>query len=192
MGMIISSGKVMTQRCWWRYVCWWLSYQNRHTNHIFKIFLTAIAGYIPSMMVHAITAFMDAFYIAHQNAIDTCSLEQLWEAVETYYELHSVFIKAEVCEAISMPCQHTLKHLYHTIQLFGSPNGLCSSITKSKHIQAVKKPWWRSSHYHALTQMLRTLKHMDKMSALHQLLDVQGMLKGFCIGVSSGLVMTCG
>ena len=33
---------------------------------------------------------------------------------------------------------------------------------------------------------------MDKMSALHQLLDVQGMLEGFCIGVSSGLVMTCG
>ena len=137
------------------------------------------------MMVRAITAFMDAFYIARQNAIDMRSLEELQEAVETYYELRSVFIEAGVHEEISIPRQHALKHLYHAIHLFGSPNGLCSSITESKHIQAVKKPWRRSSRYHALTQMLRTLERMDKMLALHRLLEEQGMLEGFCFGASS-------
>ena len=40
-----------------------LSYQIGYTDHISKVFLAAIAGYIPSMMVHSITAFMDACYI---------------------------------------------------------------------------------------------------------------------------------
>ena len=145
-------------------------------------------------MVRAITAFMDAFYIARRNAIDARSLERLQEAVESFYELRSVFIEAGVRSTISMPRQHALKHLYHAIHLFGSPNGLCSSITESKHIQAVKKPWRRSSRYCALTQMLRTLERMDRMLALYQRLEESGMLQGFCFGVSPNdpsLVMAC-
>ena len=136
-------------------------------------------------MVRAITAFMDAFYIARRNAIDSHSLGRLQEAVETFYELRSIFIEAGVRSTISMPRQHALKHLCHAIHLFGSPNGLCSSITESKHIQAVKKPWRRSSRYRALTQMLRTLERMDKMLALYLRLDEIGMLEGFCFGASS-------
>ncbi|KIJ16060.1 hypothetical protein PAXINDRAFT_76254, partial [Paxillus involutus ATCC 200175] len=39
---------------------------------------------------------------------------------------------------------------------FGAPNGLCPSITESKHITAVKKPWRRSNKHNALGQILRT------------------------------------
>ncbi|KAH9975649.1 hypothetical protein BJV74DRAFT_862382 [Russula compacta] len=45
---------------------------------------------------------------------------------------------------------HSLEHYRRNIQLFGAPNGLCSSITESKHIKAVKEPWRRSSHFEAL------------------------------------------
>jgi len=55
-----------------------------------------------------------------------------------------------------------------SIQLFGSPNGLCSSITESKHIKAVKEPWRRSNRYKALKQMLRTILRTEKLAALHQ------------------------
>ena len=137
---------------------------------------------------------MDAFYIARRNAIDSHSLGRLQEAVESFYEMRSVFIEAGVRSTISMPRQHALKHLCHAIHLFGSPNGLCSSITESKHIQAVKKPWRRSSRYRALTQMLRTLERMDKMLALYLRLEEIGMLEGFCFGASSNgssLVMAC-
>ncbi|KAN0128104.1 hypothetical protein V8E53_014085 [Lactarius tabidus] len=147
---------------------------------LMKVFLAAIAGYVPSMMVRSIAAFMDACYIARRNAIDSPSLERLRDTVETFHQLRSVFIETGVRTAISMPRQHALKHFYHAIHLFGSPNGLCSSITKSKHIEKVKKPWRRSSRYQALTQMLRTLQRMDKMSALHQRFEGSGMLHGFC------------
>jgi hypothetical protein len=43
-------------------------------------------------------------------------------------------------------------HCIRFIRLFGSPNGLCSSIT----ITAVKEPWRRSSPFTALSQMLAT------------------------------------
>jgi hypothetical protein len=37
--------------------------------HTYKVFLAAIAGYVPSGMVCCIVAFMDAFYIVCWNTI---------------------------------------------------------------------------------------------------------------------------
>ncbi|KAG2123899.1 hypothetical protein BD769DRAFT_1359170, partial [Suillus cothurnatus] len=51
--------------------------------------------------------------------------------------------------------------------LFSTPNSLCSSITESKHIKAVKEPWHRSSHFNALGQMLQTNQWLDKLAAMH-------------------------
>jgi len=59
-----------------------------------------------------------------------------------------------------------------------SPNGLCSSITESKHIKAVKEPWQRSNWYKALNQMLRTILRLDKMAALRQIFAKRGMMAG--------------
>ncbi|KAG6329486.1 hypothetical protein ID866_9602 [Astraeus odoratus] len=53
------------------------------------------------------------------------------------------------------------------IELFGAPNGLCLSITESKHIKAVKEPWWQSSHFEAVGQMLVTNQCLDKFSVFH-------------------------
>ncbi|KAI9441968.1 hypothetical protein BJY52DRAFT_1206842 [Lactarius psammicola] len=126
---------------------------------LMKVFLAAIAGYVPSAMVRCVAAFMDACYIARQNAIDSPSLECFRDRVQAFHQLHTIFIKVGVRATISLPRQHALKHFYHAIHLFGSPNGLCSSITESKHIRA-------------------TILRMDKMAALHQHLDDIRMLKG--------------
>jgi hypothetical protein len=68
-------------------------------------------------------------------------------------------------------------HYRRNIELFGAPNGLCSSITESKHIQAVKKPWRRSNHYNALSQMLLTNQRLDKLAASRADFEHRGMLK---------------
>ena len=69
-------------------------------------------------------------------------------------------------EGFSLPCQHSLVHYHRLIQEYGAPNGLCSSITESRHITAVKKPWRHSNKYEALGQMLITNQRLDKISAL--------------------------
>ena len=45
------------------------------------------------------------------------------------------------------------------------PNRLCSSITESKHIKAVKEPWCHSNHFKALRQMLVTNQRLNKLAA---------------------------
>ena len=62
--------------------------------------------------------------------------------------------------------------------LFGSPNGLCSSITEAKHIKAVKEPWRRSNRNNPLPQMLQTITQMEKMAALRVVYSKLGMLDG--------------
>ncbi|KAI9439702.1 hypothetical protein H4582DRAFT_1812628 [Lactarius indigo] len=143
---------------------------------LMKVYLGAIAGYLPSVMVRCISRFMDACYLARRNAISGSGLDRFRESVAQFHELRDIFITSGVRTSISLPRQHALVH--YSIQLFGSPNGLCSSITKSKHIKAVKEPWRRSSRYKALSQMLRVLLRLEKISALHCLFTLLGMLKG--------------
>jgi hypothetical protein len=69
-------------------------------------------------------------------------------------------------------------HYPKLIRAFGAPNGLCSSITESKHIEAVKEPWRRSNRWHALEQMLNTNQRLDKLSASRVEFKSHGMLKG--------------
>ena len=145
---------------------------------ILQVYLAAIAGYVPSAIVQCLSAFMEACYIARQNAISAPMLDRFKDYVDKFHELRDIFITLSVCSSISLPRQHALAHYYYSIQLFGSPNGLCSSITESKHIKAVKEPWRRSSHYKALSQMLTTLMHMEKMSTLHRRFTERGMMAG--------------
>jgi hypothetical protein len=129
-------------------------------------------------MVQCIATFMDACYIARRNAITGPALEHFRSCVNKFHTLRNIFIEAGVRASISLPRQHALFHYFYAIHLFGSPNGLCSSITESKHIKAVKEPWRRSSRYRALIQMLRTLVRMDKMAAIRRTFSKMGMLAG--------------
>jgi len=63
------------------------------------------------------------------------------------------------------------------IREFGAPNGLCSSITESKHIKAVKEPWRRSSRFEALGQMLLTNQRLDKLAAARVDFKARGMFQ---------------
>ena len=67
------------------------------------------------------------------------------------------------------------------IHAFGAPNGLCSSITESKHIKVVKEPWWRSNQFNALGQMLLTNQRLDKLAAACIDFSNCGMLQGTCL-----------
>jgi hypothetical protein len=81
----------------------------------------------------------------------------------------------------SLPRQHSLTHYHHHIKKFGAPNGLSSSITESKHIAAVKKPWRQSSRYEALGQMLMINTRNDQLAAARNNFSSRGMLDGTCL-----------
>jgi hypothetical protein len=131
---------------------------------------------------------MDACYIARRNAITAPALEHFHQCVESFQELRNIFIVTHVRATISLPRQHALDHFHYAMKFFGSPNGLCSSITESKHIKSVKEPWRRSSRFKALIQMLRTIVRMDKMAALYQRFWKRGMMAGTTSSYMTGLV----
>jgi hypothetical protein len=131
---------------------------------------------------------MDACYIARRNTITSPSLEHFHQCVNNFQELRNIFIMTGVRTTISLPRQHALDHFYYAMQFFGSPNGLCSSITESKHIKAVKEPWRRSSRFKALIQMLRTIVRMDKMAALYQFFSKRGMMLGTTSSYMAGII----
>jgi hypothetical protein len=139
-----------------------------HLSIFVKVYLPAIEGHVPVEMVQAIRAFLEFCYIARCDILDANSLDQLQDALDRYHAYRKIFQECGVrTGSFNLPRQHSLLHYLQLIREFGAPNGLCSSITESKHIKAVKEPWRRSNRWNALGQMLLTNQRLDKLAAAH-------------------------
>lgn len=154
-----------------------------------QVYLPAIQHHVPPQMVRAISAFLDFCYLVRRNVINETTLNAIDDALIRFHRERLIFEQTGVrTETISLPRQHSMMHYRYLIELFGAPNGICSSITESKHIKAVKEPWRRSSHHNALGQMLVINQRLDKLHASRADFKSRGMLEGPCLGFSVPVV----
>ncbi|KAG2030481.1 hypothetical protein BDR03DRAFT_936643 [Suillus americanus] len=109
---------------------------------LMKIILPAIAGHVSEKMIRAIHYFLDFCYIVHRSSLNENDLASLQIALQGFYNEHTMFIDQ-----------------------FGAPNGLCSSLTESKHIKVVKEPWQHSNGCLPLGQILVTNQRLDKLAS---------------------------
>ncbi|KLO04652.1 hypothetical protein SCHPADRAFT_917901 [Schizopora paradoxa] len=145
---------------------------------LMKVYLPALRGLVPDDIVRTIRSFLDFCYLARRSFIDENDLEKIEDVLEEFYRYREVFrIRGVRPKGFSLPRQHTIKHYPRHIRLFAAPNGLCTSITESKHIKAVKKPWRRSNKFNALKQMLLTNQRLDKLIAFQCNLKDRGLLE---------------
>ncbi|KAH9948897.1 hypothetical protein B0H21DRAFT_844257 [Amylocystis lapponica] len=146
---------------------------------LMKVYLPAIEGHVPDDMVHCFAAYLDFCYLARRSAHDTPTLVAMQEALDRFHQYRIIFETVGIrTDGFSLPRQHALEHYIKNIRLFGSPNGICSSITESKHIRAVKEPWRRSSKNNPLLQILLTNQRLDKLAAARAYFTSYGMLRG--------------
>ena len=146
--------------------------------------MNAIQAFVPLDIVKTFAAFLEFCYIARRNIITDDSLEKLKVALNKFHEFRKVFlgtVREDGPSAFSLPRQHSMVHYYDHIKNFGSPNGLCSSITESKHIAAVKRPWRRSNKHAALPQMLKVNERLDKLAAARVDFTARNMLSDSCL-----------
>ncbi|KAG1808758.1 hypothetical protein EV424DRAFT_1543334 [Suillus variegatus] len=148
---------------------------------LMKVYIPAIKGHVPRDVIRAFSAFLDFCYIVRRDTLTEDDLTQLQDALNRFHQYREIFKMTGVVPDFSLPRQHSLNHYFLMIRLFGAPNGLCLSITESKHIKAVKEPWRRSSRYKALGQMLLTNQHLDKIAAARSDFEARGMLQGSCV-----------
>jgi hypothetical protein len=58
------------------------AHKQRGTYTLAQVYLSAIAGHLPSAIVQCISAFLNACYIARRNAITSPMLNQFEECVD--------------------------------------------------------------------------------------------------------------
>jgi hypothetical protein len=98
-------------------------------------------------------------------------------ALSLFHRYRSVFEEAGIVpNGFALPRQHLLVHYVQNIRLFGSPPGLDSAITESKHIKAVKEPWRESSRNDAVRQMIVKNSRLSQMAAIQVEFGRRGML----------------
>jgi hypothetical protein len=129
-------------------------------------------------MLCAFRAFLDFCYTARRAYLTDSHLEELDKALAEFQQYRRVFAKREdeTGHWITAPRQHSMVHYRHITELFGAPNGLCSLITESKHIVAVKKPYRRTNHHQPLAQMILINQRQEKLAACRHALEKRGLL----------------
>jgi hypothetical protein len=140
--------------------------------------LPALQGHLPPGVIRTIRSFLEFYYIAHRDVITEHDLDKLQDAISRFHTYRQVFSPLRGAKGFSLPRQHSIVHYPALIRLFRAPNGLCSSMTESKHIHAVKEPWRRSSRNNALFQMLTTNQRLDQLAAARVNFTKRGMLNG--------------
>jgi hypothetical protein len=129
-------------------------------------------------MVQCVAAYMNCCYLVRRNYITTSDITLFKSELARFHRLRQVFIDTGVRTTVELPRSHALMHYADGIELFGSPNGICSSITEAKHIVSIKDTWRRSSRNQPLPQMLRTITREEKLTALRTVFKHRNMLSG--------------
>src|SRR5215472_15703188 len=155
---------------------------------ILQIYLPAIAGHVPNEMVKTISAFLEFCYLVRRSVITEDVLVGIRDALHRFHQHRQIFLTTNVQKDFNLPRQHSMTHYQKLIELFGAPNGLCSSITESKHIKAVKKPWRRSNRHKALGQMLLTNQRIHKLTAARIQYTTSGLMHQSSLPQHSGRV----
>ncbi|KAJ7932345.1 hypothetical protein B0H13DRAFT_2518823 [Mycena leptocephala] len=145
---------------------------------LMKVYLPAIAGHVPSPVVKAVADIIEFCYLVRRSVIDEDTLVSIDAAVARFHAHREIFRFTSRPDGFSLPRQHSIVHYRPLIQNFGAPNGVCSSITESKHIKAVKRPYRRTNHNMALSQMLLINQRLDKLAAARADFTARGMLDG--------------
>ncbi|KAJ7813455.1 hypothetical protein B0H14DRAFT_3112118 [Mycena olivaceomarginata] len=147
---------------------------------LMKVYLPAIAGHVPPQMVQAVAQLIEFCHLVRRSVIDEDTLFAIDTTVARFHEAREIF-RVVRPDGFSLPRQHSMVHYRPLIQAFGAPNGLCSSITESKHIKAVKKPYRRSSRNKPLSQILLTNQRLFKIEAARVDFTARGMMSGALI-----------
>ena len=145
-------------------------------------------GHLPVKVIRTFHAFLEFCYIVRKYVLTEDDLDQLEDALARFHEYRTIFEETGVQQNFSLPRQHSMVHYPSLVRLYGAPNGLCSSITESKHIRAVKEPWRRSNRNMALGQMLVTNQRLDQLAAARADFSNRGMFTGLCTPSKSSLI----
>ncbi|KAF9227239.1 hypothetical protein BS17DRAFT_861754 [Gyrodon lividus] len=153
---------------------------------IAAVYIATIEGYVPTGIIRTFCAFLEFCYLVRQHVITEKALKEIEDALSRFHTYQEAFRTNNdpIVTTFSLPRQHSAKHYPSLIRLFGTPNGLCLSITECKHIKAIKEPWRRSSKYWALGQMLLTNQQLDKLAASHVDFTSRGMMNETCLSAA--------
>ncbi|KAI6159829.1 hypothetical protein EDD17DRAFT_1887839 [Pisolithus thermaeus] len=170
--------------------CHFKQWTGNDSKALMKVYLPAIEGHVPVEIVRTFRALLEFTYLIHRNVITEETLVTIEDAINRFHKHREIFHESGTVQTFSLPRQHAMKHYPDLIHLFRAPNGLCTSITESKHIDAVKDPYRRTNRNKPLGQMLIINQRLDKLAASRRDFSRRGMLEGSCLTATMQLFST--
>ena len=94
------------------------------------------------------------------------TIQQVEAAIQHIHSSREIFCIEGICpNGFSLPRGHSIMHFPYLIGRYGAPNSVCTSITESRHISAVKDAYCQSNQNEEMRQVLLTNQRSDKLAA---------------------------
>jgi hypothetical protein len=132
-------------------------------------------------MVRSGRELLEMLYIVRADEHDDHSLANLRDHEQLYLQYREIFRTTGTREHFNLPRQHALFHFRHNIEDFGSANGVCTTLSESKHKTAIKEPWRRTNQNAPIRQMLTINTRMDQLAACKVIFTMRGLLQKDCL-----------
>ncbi|KAI5983739.1 hypothetical protein F5J12DRAFT_907985 [Pisolithus orientalis] len=142
--------------------CHFKQWTGNDSKALMKVCLPAIEGHVPMEIARTFCALLEFTYLVCRNVLTEETLVAVQDTIDRFHKYREIFRQSGTIQTFSLPHQHAMKHYPDLIHLFGALNGLCTSITESKHINAVKDPYRWTNHNKPLGQMLIINQCLDK------------------------------
>lgn len=142
-----------------------------------QIIIPALVGIVPDDFVRSFSALLDFCYFVRRPVIDEDGITAIDIAVNRFFRFREVIKDKGIRKDFNLPHQHSMLHYIESIKQFGAPNGLCTSITESRHIEDVKKRWRQTNKWNALKQMLKAIVRLGKLAAARVDYQERGMFE---------------
>ena len=126
-------------------------------------------------MIRAMRTVLDFVYIVRRPVFTQETLKEIEILTSELQKYRDVYRKEGVRSGFFIPKEHIIEHFLYFLTLFGAPNAVCTSITESMHIRAVKDAYRRSNKNEEMAQMLLTNQRMDKLNAARIDFEHHGM-----------------
>lgn len=136
----------------------------REHKHMERVFGTLIYGLVPHAVSAVARAIIDFIHYTSYHSHSTETLDRLQDALDTFHEHKSVFIKKGIQKHFRIPKIHAMEHYKALIRAHGTTDGFNTEISERLHIDFAKQGYRASNKKEYTRQMITYLDWREAMA----------------------------
>ena len=136
-----------------------------------RVFIGLLAGAVQPTVLKVAAAVVDFIYYAQLQSHTTRTLDAMENALDTFHQNKSIFVRLGVREQFNIPKLHQMLHYVSAIKSRGTADGYNTEAPERLHIDYAKEAYRASNRREYVCQMTVWLSRQEAVAQFSAYLD---------------------